>query len=109
MALKDIQSISAKDLEATYAHLPLGGDNPKWLEAEHPVTGEILVEALTPFVAMHGEEVIAVFGLTDTIRRGSQETIESETPRCRGATVHIVSGDEQAIVNDVAARLSIAP
>ncbi|KAF9516268.1 hypothetical protein BS47DRAFT_1484077 [Hydnum rufescens UP504] len=77
MALKDIQSISAKDLEATYAHLPLGGDNPKWLEAEHPVT------------AMRGEEVIAVFGLTDTIWRESQETIESETPRRRGATVHI--------------------
>jgi cation transport ATPase len=73
------------------------------------VTGEILMEALTPFVAMHGEEVIAVFDVTDTIRRGSQETIESETPRCRGADVYIVSGDEQAMVNDVAARVSISP
>ena len=104
--LKDTQSIAGKGLEATHADLSLRGGNPKWLEAEdYYMVHELLKEGLTPFVAMHGEEIIAVFGLADTIRQGSQDTID--LIERGGAEVYIVSGDEQAVVNDVAARLGI--
>ncbi|KAF9515925.1 hypothetical protein BS47DRAFT_1391242 [Hydnum rufescens UP504] len=105
---KDIQSIVGKGLEAMHANLPLRGGNPKWLGAEEDHTvHELLEEGLTPFVVMHGEEIIAAFGLADIIRQGSQETID--LIRGGGAEVYIVSGDEQTVVNDVATRLGVPP
>lgn len=80
--------------------------NARWLSAEiHPEVQDLLAKGLTVFcVAMDGQ-VIAAFGLSDSLRADSGAVI-TELQK-RGIAVSIVSGDDAGAAEVVAVKLGI--
>ncbi|KAK0622512.1 E1-E2 ATPase-domain-containing protein [Immersiella caudata] len=80
--------------------------NSRWLglgKSEH--VQKALNQSLTAFCFTIDGKVVAVFGLRDTVRNDSLDTVKQL--QGRGIQVHLVSGDDEATVRALAEHLSI--
>lgn len=104
--LQNIQSLPGKGLEARYDGSFIRGGSATWLKLRNdPIICRMKDETLTLFTVTVADELIAAFGLTDTIRPSAHKAIE--LLRNHGTDIYIVSGDEQSVVSALAVKLNI--
>lgn len=108
LAVKDIVSIPGSGIEATWNGMAIRAGNPHWLGVENsPVVRQILSQGLTIFCVIMEENLVAVFGLRDSLRPDAIEVID-ELKR-RSVEISIVSGDNEGAVQSIARLLGIPP
>lgn len=104
--LLDVRSVAGSGVEATWAGKTMRGGNSGWLEVEgHPFVGGLLARGLTVFCVASGDELVAAFGLEDSLRPDAAEVV-AELGR-RGIAVSMVSGDDAGAVRAVASTLGL--
>ena len=104
--ISDTKSLTGKGVDGTFNGVSVRCGNTRWLSAEsHPEVQDLLAKRLTVFcVAMDGQ-LVAAFGLSDSLRPDSC-TVITELQN-RGIAVSIVSGDDPGAVEVVAVKLGI--
>lgn len=106
-SVRDIEEVTGKGVQGTLYDKTLVGGSAKWLDLEeHPSVAPILAAGYTTFCVTYDGSLLAVFGLTDTIRPEAPSLLANL--RARGAQVSILSGDHAAAVQRVASELNIA-
>ena len=104
--LDSIVSIPGAGIEARHGGIILKAGNPHWLDVQqHPIVAPLLQEAMTFFCMTLDNELILMFGLKSTIRSNAGSVIARLS--ARNIPCHMVSGDNPAVVNDVALMLGI--
>ncbi len=103
VALKEIKSIEAKGLTATYEGQSLVGGNAALLEACNISVDADSQNAL--FFFSIDEELVAKFELTDTIRKGAKEAIDEI--KALGVEVVMLTGDHTQSAHKVADAVGI--
>ena len=102
----DLKYIPGSGIEASWNSLPVRAGNPYWLGIKDtPEVRRLLHLGLTIFCVTLSDELVAVFGLQDTLRQDALHTI-TELKR-RSIDISILSGDNQATVANIAAELGI--
>ncbi|KAF1920224.1 E1-E2 ATPase-domain-containing protein [Ampelomyces quisqualis] len=106
--LKDVRAIAGKGVEGRLNGKILRAGNSIWLNASsHPQVQAMLSKGLTAFCFTIDSELVAVFGLQDTLRAEAPETVTRLQKQ--GLRVHILSGDDDGAVQAVGAQLSVPP
>jgi heavy metal translocating P-type ATPase len=104
--LSDVSVITGKGVQGVLQGKVLRAGNSRWLGlSDHPHVQDMLSEGLSTFCFTIDDELVAVFGLQDTLRPDAVSTIESL--RHSGINVHILSGDDEGAVMDIATQLRI--
>ncbi|KAA1470301.1 heavy metal translocatin [Dentipellis sp. KUC8613] len=115
--LKDLKSVPGRGMEARNGKTYVRGGNIAWLNlASNDVLKDMLnasQKPLTFFAVMTSDaadfaaaNLVAVFGLTDTIRPSARDTMQLLGQQ--GVDVHIVSGDELSVVKALASELHVS-
>lgn len=106
-AVEDVKSVIGSGIEGKWNGVTIRAGNSRWLHVEGlPLVQSFLSRGLTVFCVSDGDELLAVFGLEDSLRPDAS-TVVSELRR-RGIAVSIVSGDDSGAVNSVAAELGLS-
>jgi Cu2+-exporting ATPase len=104
--INDYKSLLNKGISDKYNSVSVHCDNTCWLSAKIlSEVQDLLVKGLTVFCVAMNNQVIAAFGLSDSLRLDSCVVI-TELQK-RNITVSIVSGDDAGTVKAVALKLSI--
>ncbi|KAK0662647.1 P-type cation-transporting ATPase [Lasiodiplodia hormozganensis] len=113
-SISDIQSHPSKGIEATttasdgHTTLNIRAGNSRWLGVEsHPAVSPLLSSGFTVFCFAINDTLHAAFGLHDTLRPDAKPVIDRLL--ASNIAVSIVSGDDDAAVQTVAAELGIPP
>ncbi|KAI0045003.1 heavy metal translocatin [Auriscalpium vulgare] len=102
----DNKSVPGLGMEAWDKGRHWRGGSPSWLGLhDHPSIRQMEEKSLTLFAVTSGTELIAAFGLADSVRPSAPAAVQ--LLRERGCEVHIVSGDHQRAVSATAAALGI--
>lgn len=105
--VSDVLSIPGRGVEGSYEGQKLRAGNSRWLSQDtHKVIKDILSKNFTGFCFTIDDELVAVYGLTDSLRTDAHSTV-SELTKAR-ITVHLLSGDDDGAVQNVAVQLGIA-
>jgi len=100
------RSVTGKGVDGTFNGASVRCGNTRWLSAEiHPEVQDILAKGLTVFCVAVDDQVVAAWGLSDSLRPDSR-TVIAELQK-RDIAVSIVSGDDAGVVEVVAAKLDI--
>jgi Cd2+-exporting ATPase len=100
------KSLTGKGLEAQVAGRALRAGNSRWLQLSSDVTVQsVLAQNYTAFCFTIDGVLAAVFGLEDSLRADAARVVSNLQKR--GISVHVVSGDDDGPVKDVAAKLNI--
>ncbi|CDO69787.1 hypothetical protein BN946_scf184766.g32 [Trametes cinnabarina] len=103
----NVEVVVGKGVQGTLLGQSLRGGSAAWLGIEsHPVIQPLLSQGLTTFCVVHGDRVIAAFGLSDTIRPEAHSVLNSLA--ARNIRVSMLSGDHPSAVYRAAAELGIA-
>ena len=106
ISIRDIKSITGKGVQGTFGGVEVRCGNTRWLSAnERPEIQNLLAMGLTAVGVTMDERLIAVFGLSDSLRPESHFVVTELQKRNIG--VSIISGDDAGAVNGVAAKLDI--
>jgi len=105
--ISNVKAIPGKGVEGTSASGQiLRAGNSRWLEqSSNEQVQQILAQSLTAFCFTIDNAVAAVIGLKDTVRSDALDTVQKL--QGRGIEVHLVSGDDDAVVRALAADLKI--
>lgn len=104
--IKNIVSKPGNGIEATWNGMTIHAGNPYWLHVENsPYVRKLLSQSLTVFCVTIDDDLVAVFGLRDSLRHDAIEVID-ELNR-RSIKVSIVSGDNEEAVNSIARLLGV--
>ena len=104
--VENIEMVTGKGVHGTLLGQPIRGGSAQWLGLEaHPVVQPYLAQGLTTFCVVHGDRLIAAFGLSDTLRPEAVDVIRTLT--ARNIRVSILSGDHPNAVFSTAAALGI--
>lgn len=100
-------SLTGKGVEAaTSSGSMLRAGNSRWLGlSQDSRVQSILSKGHTTFCFTVDDKLVAIFGLHDSLRPDSLDTIEQLHKR--GVAVHVISGDDDAAVRAVTTQLSI--
>lgn len=103
----DASTLTGKGVEATTSSGSiLRAGNSRWLGLSHDSRVQsVLSEGHTTFCFTVDDTLVAVFGLQDSLRPDSLDTVEQLHKR--GVAVHVISGDDDAAVRAVTTQLSI--
>lgn len=100
------KSITGKGIETTLDGQRLRAGNSRWLNlSDHELVQPVLAQGCTVFCFTIDHEVKAVYGLEDELRPDAAETVG--TLQKRGVSVHVVSGDDDGAVQNLASKLGI--
>ncbi|KAH8591776.1 hypothetical protein B0O99DRAFT_631640 [Bisporella sp. PMI_857] len=104
--VQDMVSVAGKGIEANWNRSKVRVGNPFWLGVQDtaPVQ-KVLALGLTTFCITLDKELVAVYGLEDSLRPDALATV-MELKR-RSIAISIVSGDNHAAVQSVATQLAI--
>ena len=104
--IEDCRSVTGQGVEGIFNGANVRCGNARWLSADvYPEVQDFLAKGMTVMgIAMNGQ-LLAVFGLSDTLRPESHSVV-TELQK-RNIEVSIVSGDEASAVEAVAADLGI--
>ena len=106
--VNDVRSITGKGIEGICSESVVRGGNPQWLDVvEVPAVQNMLEKGLSTFCVTLDNNLIAVYGLEDTIRPDTLPVFS--VLKSRRIAISIVSGDHWAAVNTVAATLGTPP
>ncbi|EER38527.1 cation transport ATPase [Histoplasma capsulatum H143] len=102
----DSKIIIGKGVEITTEKgTTLKGGSPSWLGVEtHPKVKELLDASLTTFCVARNDTLLAVYGLTSTIRPEAAAVLQKL--HSKRITTHLLSGDNPLAVRAVAAFLN---
>lgn len=102
----DVKSVPGKGVEGITSHKRIRVGNALWLGFEsHPAVQEINSRGFTAFCVSIDSQLVAVFGLLDSVREEAPSVIK--TLKERGIGISILSGDNHGAVTNVAQQLSI--
>jgi Cd2+-exporting ATPase len=100
------QQITSGGIEGTLEGVNVRCGNPRWLLAEHQTqVQELQRKGLTIFTVAKDDQLLAVYGLSDTLRAESSLVVHQLQKR--NIAVSIVSGDNAGAVNAVATQLKV--
>ncbi|KAH6692573.1 copper-translocating P-type ATPase [Plectosphaerella plurivora] len=104
----DAKVLTGKGVEGTFEGQRLRAGNSRWLGLTNiPSVHQILAGGLTAFCFTINDELVAVFGLKDSLRPDALSTVQRL--QAASVTVHILSGDDEGAVRSVATQLDISP
>lgn len=104
--VSNFTSLPGRGIEAKVGDKNIRAGNSRWLGvADHHNVQPVLAQGHTVFCFTINGALSAVFGLEDSLRPDAAHVVD--TLRQRGICVHIVSGDDDAPVKNIATRLSI--
>lgn len=103
----DATTLTGKGVEAiTSSGAVLRAGNSRWLGlGQDSRVQSVLSEGHTTFCFTVDDILVAIFGLQDSLRPNSLDTVEQL--HNRGVAVHVISGDDDAAVRAVTSQLSI--
>ncbi|PGH34269.1 hypothetical protein GX50_02946 [[Emmonsia] crescens] len=97
--------IIGKGVEVTTEKGTIKGGSPSWLGVEtHPKVKELLDASLTTFCVAQNDTLLAVYGLTGTIRPEAAAVLQKL--HSKKITTHLLSGDTPLAVSAVATELN---
>ncbi|KAK7217347.1 hypothetical protein V2G26_005350 [Clonostachys chloroleuca] len=100
------KSLTGKGVESTFQGQKLQAGNSRWLNfSDHEHVGSMLARGYTVFCFAIDGVLVAVYGLEDELRSDAAETLEALDKG--GVAVHLVSGDDDGAVQNLAAKLGI--
>ena len=106
--IDNVRSISGKGIEGIYNRAIVRGGSPQWLGVENvPIVRSMLAKGLTVFCVILNFDLIAAYGLEDTIRPDTSSVLSILKSKC--IAISIVSGDHPIAVNSIAAKIGISP
>lgn len=98
--------LTGKGVEGSVPGLALRAGNSRWLNLlSNPQVQSILERGYTAFCFTVNDTLAAVFGLEDSLRPDTLETVTRIQER--GMAVHLLSGDDDSPVRSIARQLSI--
>ncbi|OAX80569.1 hypothetical protein ACJ72_05095 [Emergomyces africanus] len=104
-AVLNSKIIIGKGVEITTEKGTIKGGSPSWLGVEtHPKVKELLDASLTTFCVVHDDILLAVYGLTGSIRPEAAEVLQKL--HSKKITTHLLSGDNPLAVSAVATKLN---
>lgn len=105
-AVPNVKSLTGRGVEARLGSQTLQAGNSRWLElSTHPLVQPVLSQGYTAFCFAIDGALLAVFGLEDSLRADARHVVN--TLQRRGVSVHVVSGDDEGAVQNVATKLQI--
>jgi Cu2+-exporting ATPase len=105
-AVPDVKSVTGRGVEANLAGQRVQAGNSRWLGVStHPLVQAVLTQGYTAFCFTIDGVLLAVFGLEDSLRSDATHVVESL--QRHGVSVHVVSGDDEGAVHNVATKLQI--
>ncbi|MCJ1358754.1 MAG: hypothetical protein MMC33_008754 [Icmadophila ericetorum] len=105
-SIKDLKSVTGSGMEGIWNGASIRGGNSRWLALQAvPQVTKLLSQGLTVFCVSLGEDLLAVYGLDDSLRPDS-ECVVSELQK-RGIAVSLVSGDDDGAVQKIGRQLGI--
>ncbi|KAI9808718.1 MAG: hypothetical protein M1825_003870 [Sarcosagium campestre] len=108
VAVESVKSVIGRGIEGHANGIRVRAGNSRWLEAEDlPLVKSLLSRDLSVFCVSVGDELVAVFGLEDSVRPDAGIVV-SELKR-RGIAVSMVSGDDSGAVKSIADQLGLSP
>lgn len=103
----DVNSVPGAGIEAKWNAFSIKAGNPYWTSTDtEPSVRDIIEAGMTAFCVTVDGSLILAFGLTSTIRDEAAfviETLQRKDIRC-----HVVSGDTDKTVQDIASRVGIS-
>jgi len=104
--IKDVKSIPGNGVGGTWNGKTIRAGNCRWLSVEDSQQVQsALSKGLTVFCVTSGSTLLAVYGLSDTLRPEAHTVITSL--RSRNIDISIVSGDDYGPVHSIATQLGI--
>merc|ERR1712098_100752 len=86
----------------------LRGGNSRWLTVQdNPEVAALLSQGRTVFCVALGEDLIAIYGLDDSLRPDAKSTVDEL--QTRGIAVSIVSGDDDGAAQRIGNELGTTP
>ncbi|KAI9866046.1 MAG: hypothetical protein M1813_002013 [Trichoglossum hirsutum] len=99
-----VNLVIEKGVEVVTEACTIRGGSPAWLEVrEHPAVKDAVKSSLTVFCIARDDTLVAVYGLSSTIRPEAAEALK--TLREMRVTLHLLSGDHPLAVSHVASEL----
>lgn len=106
--MTDIKNVVGKGIEGIFNGETIRMGNSRWLGVdEHPPVQYLLSQGLTVSCVTKSDILIAIFGLTTSLRENATSIVQALHKR--GVHVSIVSGDDFCAVERTAAALGIPP
>jgi Cu2+-exporting ATPase len=100
------KSLTGKGIESVVKGQRLKAGNSHWLNlSEHPLVHMMLTQGHTVFCFTVNDHLRAVYGLQDELRHDALVTVKAL--HMRGLLVHVVSGDDDEAVQNLATKLNI--
>ncbi|KAH7346212.1 Cu2+-exporting ATPase [Rhexocercosporidium sp. MPI-PUGE-AT-0058] len=106
----EVRSVTGSGMEGIWkkSHLRVKGGNSRWLAVQdNQYVSTLLSQGRTVFCVVLGQELIAIYGLHDSLRPDAKSTIDEL--QIRGIAVSIVSGDDDGAVQRIGSELQIDP
>lgn len=104
--MTDVKNVVGKGIEGIFNGETIRVGNSRWLGVEeHSPVQYLLSQGLTVSCVTKSGNLIAIFGLTTSLRENAANIVR--TLQNRGVQVSIVSGDDSRAVEHTAAALSI--
>lgn len=105
--IENLKSVTGNGMEGIWNGASVRGGHSRWLavQTEPPVT-LLLSQGRTVFCVSLGEDLLAIYGLDDSLRPDAKPVV-SELQK-RGIAVSLVSGDDDGAVQKTARQLEIS-
>ncbi|PFH62273.1 hypothetical protein XA68_14404 [Ophiocordyceps unilateralis] len=104
--ISEVKSLPGRGIEGQVGGQRLRAGNSRWVNAtSHAMVQTTLAQGHTVLCLSIDGELAAVFGLEDSLRADATDAIAAL--QLRGITLHLVSGDEDGAVREVATKLGI--
>ncbi|RGP69768.1 cu2+-exporting atpase [Fusarium sporotrichioides] len=102
----EAKSQTGQGIEAAVKGQRLKAGNSRWLGvSENPLVYPLLAQGHTVFCFTVNDDLCAVYGLQDELRNDALNTVKAL--QMRGLSVHVVSGDDDEAVQNLATKLNI--
>jgi Cu2+-exporting ATPase len=102
----DSKALTGKGVKGTSSGHVLRAGNSRWLNvSSNTYVQWVLAQGCTAFCFTIDDSLVAVFGLKDSLRADSLQTVTKLQEH--GISVHIVSGDDEGAVRSVASMLNV--
>jgi Cd2+-exporting ATPase len=102
----EVKSVTGSGMEGTWGGMSLRGGNSHWLAVQTiPRVASLLSQGSTVFCVSLGDELLAAYGLDDTLRPDAKFVV-SELQK-RDIAVSLVSGDDDGAVQRIGRELGI--
>ncbi|KAH7410603.1 Cu2+-exporting ATPase [Cadophora sp. MPI-SDFR-AT-0126] len=108
--MEQVKSVTGSGMEGKLSpgNVRIRGGNSRWLAVQdNPEVSALLSEGRTVFCITLGEDLIAIYGLDDSLRSDAKATVDEL--QTRGIAVSIVSGDDDGAVQRIGNELGLQP